>query len=357
MQNLKILAAAILLLLAGCSKAPEPATFVASWNAAVARKDAGALWGLLDKSSQGRILASVQRSAAHAAADKEFKALFDALNPSAAAAATPEAMAVAAIAPQVGGALDPGVEVRADADGALLTWRGKTTRIHLEDGQWRAVVGAVGFAAPDGSPVAMTLAWPFAQPDGDDAAKPGKPLQAPVNRDSFGQDLGPVVSTSYLETKDGVRRAILEAPDTEQPALSTVRTEKDSKGGDIARMTDAELDDALGGNRLVPDALVGFHVHAELEGLTPAEVKAGYGQIARRIAALAKLPGAYPGQAARVMWYYENAIFTRGPDEGLYDVEFAVGVDGSLAATHWSYSRETRLKTKVAHPRLSFGPI
>ena len=203
---------------------------------------------------------------------------------------------------------------------------------------------------PDGSPAAWTFSWPV--PRGNDAAAgtTGKPLPAPAS----GSDGGQIVESAYFETKDGRRRAVLEAPDAEEPALCVVRTQKDAKGGDIAKMTEAELDDVLAGNRLVPDALDGFRVHIDPNGLTVGEMRAGYEQIARRISQLAHLPEEYAEQAANVMVYYENVVFAEGPENKPYDVEFAVGLDGSLTATHWVYSRATRSKDKDVHPRLAF---
>src|ERR1035437_3073008 len=347
---LSIAAATLMGLGNGCAKTPASTTFLVSWNAAVEKKDANALWNLFDRDSRGRISTAFQKSKTRSDADQDFKRLFAGINPSVNLSQTPDEIAARAIGPQMGAAFDPHVDIRADGKDAVLTWHQQSARMQVEDGQWRARIGATGFVMPDGSPVAWAFSWPVPRLSDGASRTVGKPLPAPAS----GNDGGQIVESAYFETKDGRRRAILEMPDTEQPALCVVRTQKDAKGGDIAKMTEAELDDVLAGSRLGPDALGGYRVHIDPNGLTVDEMRAGYGQIAQRISKLANLPEAYAEQAARLMVYYESVIFADGPENKPYDVEFAVGLDGSLTATHWLYSRATRSKNKDVHPRLAF---
>lgn len=71
------IAALLLAALTGCRKDPQAAR--AAWNAAVARKDGAAAWGLLDRSTRAHIRDGLARSQAKAAADPAFGALFNAL--------------------------------------------------------------------------------------------------------------------------------------------------------------------------------------------------------------------------------------------------------------------------------------
>ena len=352
MKTLSVVAAALIFSSVGCSKTPEPRSFLDSWNAAVRQKNVGAVWGLFDKGSQNRVLAAWQKSQARAATDKDFQRLLAAMNPSLNLSKATAELAQGALARQLGGAFDPNVDVRADSGATTLVWHDQSAKLHLEDGQWRVAVDTAGFMTPDGAAVALAYAWPV--PQAAPAAAAGKPLAAPPNRDSSGQDLGQVVERSYFETTNGVKRAMNEAPDTAQPALNVVHTEKDAKGGDIAKMSGPELDSVLAENRLIPDALDGFRINVDINGTTAAEVQAGYGQIAQRLAQLANLPPAYADQAARLMFYYEGAILNAGPDNTIYDVEFAVGTDGSLTPVDWHYDRESRSTKKQVLPRLAF---
>jgi len=352
MKTLNLVIWVAALFLAGCAKAPDPKTFLDAWNAAVRQKDAKGVWGMFDQESQNRISAAWQKSQARAATDKDFQRLWTAMNSSLDLSKPPTELAQGALVRQLGGALDPNLGIKAEGGATMLVGRDKSTPLHLEDGQWRISVGTAGFVIPEGVPVTMDYAWPI--PEATPVAATGKSLGAFRPIDSTGQDVGPIVERAFFEMENGVRRALREAPDAAQPAVTVTQTEKDSKGGDISKMNGDELDAVLMENRLVSDKLVGFQVNIDLNGTTTADVKAGYVLIGQRLAELAHQPPAYADQAARLMFYFEGVILDAGPGNTIYDVEFGVGTDGSLTPTDWSYDRETRSTKKQVLPRLGF---
>jgi hypothetical protein len=195
---------------------------------------------------------------------------------------------------------------------------GATPRVHPEGRAWRARVEPVGFVAPGGVPVTLTLRLADVAVAAEGGAGAGARSEEP------GQD-----------------------------GLSVTWSMKDSQGGDLSKMTEAERDQVLlGRGRLVKDRITGFTFRPVIDGRTAADVDQQCVRAAARIAEQGRAWAGVEPEAARLMQRYLAGI---GKDKGLLGAWFSVDADGAMAPVLHRWSDERRREVDEPQPRLGFG--